>query len=74
MLYDSYHFAGMHLIWWFVWGMLVFWIFAIPYKIPGQRMRRETPLEILQRRFASGDMKNEEYEEKKKLLETEKNK
>ncbi len=68
MFYDGYHFWGMHLIWWFVWLSLLFWIFAIPYDIPGQR-RSDSPFDILRKRFASGQMTNEEYQEKKKILE-----
>jgi len=69
MLYDGYHFWGMHLIWWIIWLFLLFWIFAMPYNIPGQRMRKDSPLDILQKRFASGEITNEEYQEKKKILE-----
>ena len=36
MLYDNYYW-GMNFIWWFAWIMLLIWIFAIPYDIPGQR-------------------------------------
>jgi putative membrane protein len=68
MLYDGYHFWGMHLIWWIVWLILLFWIFAIPYNIPGQRIKKESPLDILKRRFASGQIKTEEYQEMKKIL------
>ena len=54
MLYDGYHFWGMHL----------------PYNIPGQRMKKDSPLDILKKRFASGQIKTEEYQEKKKILES----
>jgi len=69
MMYEGYHFWGMHLIWWFVWFIFIFWIFATPYDIPGRRMNRVTPLDILKRRFASGEITKEEYEERKKILE-----
>jgi putative membrane protein len=68
MFYD-HSYWGMHFFWWFAWIMLLIWIFAIPYDIPGQRSRRNSPLDILQRRFASGEIKLEEYNEKKKILE-----
>ena len=48
--------------------MLV-WIFATPFNIPGQRSRKDSPLDILKRRFASGQIAKEEYEESKKILE-----
>ncbi|MBU1820446.1 MAG: SHOCT domain-containing protein [Bacteroidetes bacterium] len=60
---------GMHMIWWVVWGLMLFWVFAIPYDIPGQRSRKNSPLELLQRRFASGQITNVQYEEDKKLLQ-----
>lgn len=69
MLYDGYHFGGMHLGWWFIWGLMLFWIFATPYDIPGQRMKRNSPLDILKKRFANGEIKLEEYQEKKRILE-----
>ena len=74
MYYDGYHFWGMHLIWWFVWIMFIFWIFATPYKISGQQKKKNSPLYILQMRFASGQITTVEYEEKKKILENDLNK
>ena len=69
MFYNGYHFWGMHLGWWFVWLIFIFWIFATPYDIPGQRSRKDSPLDILQKRFASGQITNDEYLEKKMILE-----
>jgi putative membrane protein len=71
MMYDGYHFGGMHLIWWFVWVSLLFTIFATPDEIPYQRSRRKTALDVLQNRFAAGSMTTEEYQEKKRILEQE---
>jgi putative membrane protein len=68
MFYDGYHVMGMHLIWWFVWMMLLVWIFLTPWAIPGQRWKKSSALDILQQRFASGQITNAEYEEKKKIL------
>ena len=62
-------FWGMHLIWWFIWMAMLVWIFAVPYEIPGQRRKKDSPLDILQKRFASGQIDNQEYQEKKKILE-----
>jgi putative membrane protein len=67
-MYEGYHFYGMHLFWWFIWVVLLFWIFALPYNIPGQRSKKETPLDLLNKRLASGQISNEEYLEKKQLL------
>ncbi len=69
MFYDGYHFGGMHLIWWFLWLVFLFWVFATPYDIPGQKKRKDSPLDILQKRYASGQITTEEYNERKKYLE-----
>jgi putative membrane protein len=68
-MYDGYHFGGMHLIWWFIWMVFIFWVFATPYDIPGQRKKKDSPLDILQKRFASGQITKENYQEHKALLE-----
>lgn len=66
---EYYNFWGMHLIWWFLWIIVLFWIFATPYDIPGQRTKKGTPLDILKKRFALGEINKEEFLEKKKLIE-----
>jgi putative membrane protein len=70
MGYANYY-GGMNLIWWIVWLVMIFWIFATPYDIPGQRRRKESPLDILQKRFAEGAINSKEYEEKKAILQSE---
>jgi putative membrane protein len=67
-MYNGYHFGGMHMIWWFIWIFILIWIFATPYDLPGQRTNRETPLDILKKRFAKGEITQEEFDEKKKFL------
>lgn len=66
---NDYHFVGMHLFWWVIWLLLILWIFALPYKIPGQRSARESPLDILKKRLALGDITKEEFHDKKKIIE-----
>jgi len=68
--YYGYHFGGMYLIWWLVWLVFLFSIFALPYNISGQRMQKDSPLDILKKRLASREIKTEEYQEKKKILES----
>jgi putative membrane protein len=70
MFYYTY-FWGMDFIWWFLLGVLLVWIFAVPYDVPGQRNRAISPLDALQRRFASGEIGQEEYHERKKIIEME---
>ncbi len=68
MFYYNY-FWGMDFIWWFLWIMLLIWIFAIPYDIPGQRNKLLNPLLALQQRFAAGEIGLDEYRESKKVID-----
>lgn len=68
-MYYEHYYGGMNFIWWGIWLVMIFWIFAIPYDIPGQRNRKDSPLDILKKRFASGKITLKEYEEMKKNLE-----
>lgn len=61
-------FFGMHLIWWLFWILLIVWIFALPYDIPGSRKSKATSLDILNQRLATGEISEEEYQKKKKLI------
>jgi len=60
MLYTN-QFYGMDLIWWVIWIVVLVWIFILPYDIPGQRNKVESPLSILQKRFARGAIDLKEY-------------
>lgn len=64
------NFWGMNLIWWTAWVILIIWIFATPYDIPGQRKRKDAPLDILQKRFASGQITTDEYMAKREIIES----
>ena len=68
-MHHGYHFGGMHFFWWIFWIIIIIWIFATPYDLPGQRRKTESPLEILKKRFAKGEITKEEYDQKKKVLE-----
>jgi len=69
--YDG-HFGGMHLIWWIIWIAFIAWIFFIPADIPYQKTKKENPLDILKKRFAEGFISKEEFEESKKILNSDK--
>jgi putative membrane protein len=62
------NFWGMNSIWWFVWIILLIWIFAIPYNIPFQRFRKDSPLDLLQKQFTSGQITQDEYLARKRIL------
>lgn len=68
-MFNGNYFWGMDIIWWVIWFFLLVWIFATPYDIPGQRRRKDSPLDILKARFAAGQITKDEYLESKKLLE-----
>ena len=51
--------------------MLLVWIFITPWDVPGQRNRSESPLDILKRRYASGEIDREQYTQMKEELEAE---
>lgn len=70
MDFTNYYF-GMNVIWWIIWIVLLFWIFAIPYNIPGQRRRKDSAFDTLQKRYASGHITESEYLDKKRILEME---
>lgn len=67
MYYHDGMFGGMHIIWWLIWIAIIVWFLFLP---SGRRSirRKDTPLEILQRRYAKGEITKEEYEERRKTL------
>ena len=67
-MFFDYHFFGMHMMWWVFWLLLLVVTFGWFEPVSKTRIRRDTPLEILQRRFASGEITAAEYEEKKTIL------
>jgi len=67
-MYDGYHFGGMHLIWWFIWIAFIFLMFGWYKPVRKTNMKKDSALDILQMRFASGEMTKEEYEERKNIL------
>lgn len=66
--YEGGWFWGMHIFWWLFWALLIVLFFTLATPVPKHRVR-ETPLEILQRRYAAGEISSEEYEERKAKLE-----
>lgn len=66
---NNEHFWGMHFLWWIFWILIAAYIFLTPYRIPGEKRPKDSPLDILNKRFARGEITKEEFEEKKKFLE-----
>ncbi|MGH9533275.1 MAG: SHOCT domain-containing protein [Terriglobales bacterium] len=60
---------GWWWIWWIVWVVIIILAFAWWTPLGGRtRIYRETPLEVLRRRLASGEISVQEYEQKRTIL------
>lgn len=68
MHYDGWGFWGMHFFWWLFWIAVIGALFSLFTPVPRGR-HRETPLEVLRRRYAAGEISSEEYDERKKKLD-----
>lgn len=68
IFYDVYYFWGMHVIWWAIWILFIIWVFVTPF-FYGSVRSRDTSYDILRKRFASGEITKEEYQETKRILE-----
>lgn len=67
MHYNDWGFWGMHVFWWLFWIAVMVILFTS--LSPTSRRQPERPLEILQRRYAAGEITTQEYEERKAVLE-----
>lgn len=62
-------FFGMHAFWWIFWILLIVALFSLATPVPKSRARAsQTPLGILQQRYARGEIDTTEYEERKARL------
>lgn len=68
MHYFDWSFWGMHFFWWVFWIALIVLLFT-PFAPVTPARRRETPLQVLQRRYAAGEISSAEYDERKAKLE-----
>ncbi|SMO64057.1 SHOCT domain-containing protein [Gracilimonas mengyeensis] len=69
-MHDFQFFGGgwMMFVWWFVIIALIVIVARMLFGSPKPRTGEETPLEILKRRYAKGEIDKEEFEERKKDL------
>ncbi len=72
MFHDGgYFMGGAHFVWWIVWigGLAMILFFGWRRRADRPGGSRESPLEILRRRLASGEITPDEYESRKALLD-----
>lgn len=71
MYHDNYWNMGMMWIIWLIIMVVFCFIFLFRFfdKVNTNKFtEKETPLEILKKRYANGDLSTAEYEERKKIL------
>jgi putative membrane protein len=64
-----YYFWGMHGYWWFFW--ILIWILFFSFMMPVRRTtywQMQSPLQLLQRKYAAGEITSEECEERRTKL------
>jgi len=64
-----YYFWGMHWYWWFFWVFV--WIVFFSFMTPMRRttyQQMQSPLQLLQGRYAAGEITSEAYEERQTNL------
>lgn len=68
--YPFFGFLGMHGFWWLFWLSVTVMFAVLLMRATGRADNKtETPLELLQRRFAAGEIDAQEYEQRKATLE-----
>ena len=69
-MYWGMGFGGMHVFWWLFWviSIAVFFSFVVP--VPRRRYSqfRDTPLDVLRRRYAAGELTTSEFDERRERL------
>ena len=68
MPWMTWGFFGMHLFWWIFWILVLIALFSFPGPVARNVALSETPLEILQRRYANGEIATAEFDERKARL------
>lgn len=68
MILSTSAFLGMDVVWWTVFMIILIWLFVVPFDIPGQSKRKESQLDILKKRFTSGDITAEEFKRESRQL------
>lgn len=62
-------YGGMHLYWWLFWFVL--WVLFFSFLTPMRRVayrQMQSPMQLLQRRYAAGEITSDQYEQQKGQL------
>ena len=66
---NGWGFLGMHLFWWLFWVLIIIGLMSLFTPVPKQQAKqRGTALDLLQRRYATGEISTEEYEQRRTVL------
>ncbi len=68
MMGEGFWFFGMHAFWWVFWLAVIVVVVYMLLSGTQQRERRQSAREILDHRYATGEISTQEYEERKKKL------
>lgn len=70
MMYSGSGFGGMHFFWWLFWIVSIAMFFSFVVPVPRRRYSqfRDTPLDLLRRRYASGELTTAEFDERRERL------
>lgn len=71
-MFNNYHFFGMDPIWWVIWFILITLFFYFFQPIRRKKIKRN-PIDVLQYKFSVGEINADEYEQRKRILEIDKN-
>ncbi len=64
----NYHFFGMDLIWWAIWLAVLISYFSFFAPVLKKNIKN-SPLDILPRRFSTGEISVQDYEQRKRFIE-----
>ena len=70
-MYWGWGFGGMNLLWWLFWVVAIAMFFGFAVPVPRRRYQqlRETPLDLLRRRYAAGELTTAEFDERMERLD-----
>jgi putative membrane protein len=71
-MFYNYDFFGMDLIWWGVWFILITVFFYFFQPVRRKKVKRN-PIDVLQYKFSNGEINENEYEQRRRVLEIDKN-